>query len=230
MIYNLYILQLRSKFFPKVALKFGNIGQEDVGIITLNSDDKDFTSELVLTMRNGIIYSYVIFSKIGNSNAESLKERFLRNIIFKRGDIHLGKLAYQEFKSSPYQVKKGQAGFLQLFSSWTNWEEKREDLTKEMIFFLERGRNRQQLEPLYSYAYLVFGKVFSLKGLNFIDDPMLRLQYEIEQEDATKIRESAAQKEVIVEPILTPLENIKLKLRQAKESKKSKRRTKLTID
>jgi hypothetical protein len=74
MIYDLYILHLRSKILPKETVRYGLI-KEGQAIIELESQDKDYIVELVLNYNSGSIYSYVLRTE--KNSDESQKLRFL---------------------------------------------------------------------------------------------------------------------------------------------------------
>ena len=56
MIYDLYILHLRSKILPKETVRYGLIKNGKQAMIELVSDDKDYRVELVLTQDSGSIF------------------------------------------------------------------------------------------------------------------------------------------------------------------------------
>lgn len=226
MIYNLYLLQLRHLFIHKNAISFGNIGQQDVGIIMLESADMDFDCELVMTMRNGMIYSYVLFTDKASPEGRELRDRFLNKVKFIRGDQNIAKINYNEFKALPFTSQAKQEGLIYLYAAWSNWQEKQEELLKEIIFYAERGRLDQQLKIFYQYALDKYGKTLSSLSSDQILDTKLKLTKKIEEEkDDLAIRQKAIieqQEKIKNEPELSSEQRLKLKLRNAKEAKRQK--------
>jgi hypothetical protein len=102
---------------------------------------------------------------------------------------------YKEFKQLNFSRQVDQEGMLYLFSAWTH-ELNNLELLKEMIFFLERGRNNsKQLRPLYSFAMNHYGKTFTSKKIfNVHDDPNLILQRKIEIETIERLEAASKNK------------------------------------
>lgn len=73
---------------------------------------------------------------------------------------------------------------LYLFSAWTQ-EVESQELLKEIIFYLERGRNTgKQLKTMYKYALKKYGKTFTTRNIfTESDDPELALSRKIEIEE-----------------------------------------------
>lgn len=219
MIYDLYILHLRSKYLPKGTIKYGLIKQGEQALIELVSKDKDYIIEMILTNNSGNIYSYILKTEKNNDESRKLRSKFLENISFQSADPAMGKFLYTEFKQLNFARQVDQEGMLYLFSAWSQDIES-EDLLKEMIFYLERGRNNElQLKPLYRYALKKYGKTFTTrKNVNESDDAELALQRKIEVEDMDRKLDLELEKNrPTVAPDLTPDEKMNLYLKKAKE-------------
>lgn len=219
MIYDLYILHLRSKILPKETVRYGII-KDSKAMIEMSSTDKDYMVELVLTHEAGSIYSYVLRTEKNNDESRKLRAKFLENITFSAIDQAMSKFLYTEFKGLNFARQVDQEGMLYLFSAWSQNMEN-VDMLKEMIFYLERGRtNSLQLKPLYAFALKHYGKTFTTRSIfNDHDDPNLALQRKIEIESIEKANEALKEKDKpAVEPELTPDEKMNLYLKKAKES------------
>lgn len=218
MIYDLYILHMRSKILPQNTLRYGLV-RDDKAIIEIYSKDKDYIIELVMTYDSGSIYSYVLKTEKINDESRKLRSKFLENITFSPVDPAMGKFLYTEFKQLNFARQVDQEGMLYLFSAWSQQIDNVEML-REMIFYLERGRNRGlQLRPLYIFAMKHYGKTFTTKKIfNDHEDPNLVLQRKIEIENIEKAQAAIQAKSKLPdEPELTPDEKMNLYLKKAKE-------------
>lgn len=220
MIYDLYILHMRSKILPKDTVKYGLI-KEDKALIEISSKDKDYIVELIMTYNSGSLYSYVLKTEKNNDESRKLRSKFLQEITFGPVDMAMGKILYTEFKQLNFARQVDQEGMLYLFSGWSQ-ELSNVELLREMIFYLERGRNKGlQLKPLYVYGMKHYGKTFTTKTiLNEHDDPNVALQRKIELENIEDTQEALKERSrPPVEPDLTPDEKMNLYLKKAKEEK-----------
>lgn len=219
MIYDLYILYVRSKVIPENATSYSLLG-EDRALLNFMSKDKDYMIEMVINYQNGNLYSYVLRTEVNNDESMKLRSKFLDAISFKAVNPAFEKFLYAEFKQMNFARQVDQEGMLYLYAAWTQNIENM-DLFKEMVFYLERGRSPfVQLKPLYSFALKQYGKTFSTKKV-FSDgeDPNVVLQRRIELENLEKQREAQREKEKPpLEPELTPEEKMNLYLKKAKES------------
>lgn len=220
MIYDLYLLHIRTKVLPEETIRFGLIHDGNVALVELESPDKDYMIELVMTFDNGNVYSYALKTEKNNLDSRKLRSKFLNQISFTPIDPAVGKILYTEFKQLNYVRQVDQEGMLYLFSAWSQDTDNGEML-KEMIFYLERGRsNGQQLKPLYQYALGRYGKTYTIKNTFSSDeDPNLNLQRKIELEDNDAKKAAAGEKNNPVRgPELTPDERMHMYLKKAKES------------
>lgn len=219
MIYDLYILHIRSKLLPKKTTKYGLI-KDDKAIIEVESPDKDYLQEIVLTNSGGNIYSYLLRTEKNSEASLKLRAKLLDAITFISIDPAFGKILYTEFKALNFARQVDQEGMLYLFSAWTQ-EMDNQELLKEMIFYLERGReNTRQLKPLYAYALKKFGKTFTTReNFSDSDDQNVALQRRIELENQKKLKDAEEEKgKPPVEAELTPEEKMNLYLKKAKET------------
>lgn len=219
MLLDLYILHLRASFFPKTMKSYGLIGDGRLALIEVESKNKDYIKEIVLSFDNGLIHSYLLTTEVINTESKKLRSKFLREISFGPMDESMGRILYTEFKQLNFARQIDQEGMLYLFSAWTQDIEKVE-MFKELIFYLERGlRNQAQLAPLYEFAYKKFGKTFTTRtGTAGAGDYNMQLQRKIELENNQKVQELKKEKpDVTSEGELSPNERMNDYLRKAKE-------------
>jgi hypothetical protein len=220
MIYDLYLLHLRSKILPAQTTRYGLLSDKRA-LIELESSNKDYIIELVITNSNGNLFTFILRTEINNEDSKKLRSKFLDTIKFSPIDSAMGKFLYTEFKQLNFARQVDQEGMLYLFSSWSQ-DFENESMFKEMIFFLERGlKNQSQLKPLYAFGLKYFGKTFSTSKV-FSDDENqdIALERKIEIEKKEKRTEAQLEKEKPpVEPELSPEEKMNLYLRKAKEEK-----------
>lgn len=221
MIYDLYILHIRSKFLPKETLRYGLIKDGKQAMVELTSGDKDYKTELVLTQESGSIFSYILKTEINSPESMRLRAKFLHSIKFAPVDESIGRLLYTEFKQLNYARQVDSEGMQYLFSAWSQNPESLE-LLKEMINYLERGpNNKKQLKVFYTYSFKRYGKTFSSnKNVDEQDDPNLSLQrkIEIEEKENREAAEAFNNRPPEVQE-LTPDEKMNMYLKKAKEKK-----------
>ncbi len=221
MIYDLYILHIRSKILPPETLRYGLMNDQKLAMIELSSKDKDYKVELVLIQKSGNIFSYVLRTEKSNSESLKLRSKFLRSISFGQKDEAISRILYTEFKQLNYARQVDQEGMLYLFSAWSQNTDSLE-LLKEMIYYLERGQQtKKQLGALYRYSFKKYGKTFtSRKDVGDLEDPELILQRNIELEEKENYKKAEqAQNQVPEAPVLTPDEKMNLYLKKAKEQR-----------
>ncbi len=227
MLYNLYLLELRSRVVPKNIKSYSLIKGSNSAVIELISKNKDYKSELVLTKSRGFIYSYLLVSKIKDDESQKLRSRLLHGVKFRGGSEYLSRIIYQEFKNLSYQEKTDHLGMLYLISSWSH-DQGNESLMKELISYLERGTsNQKQLQPLVEYSFSRYGKTNltrQVKGLNLKSKTQLKAMMEIESLKNTKEFKKRLER-ISLEPEIeeeTIFERKKREVREAVESKKTR--------
>jgi hypothetical protein len=189
MAYNLYLLHLRATILPPNTLAYGLLPGGSRAVIELDSNNKDYRTELVLDFDGGLVLSFLMVSDPRDGSSQELRARFLREVHFRTSDQGLAQILYREFKQMSFARQTSEEGMLYLFSAWSH-DPQQQELLKEMIYFLERGeKNHQQLRPLYRFALNRFGKTFTTRevGLEH-DDPDVRLQRKIELEEVDNRR------------------------------------------
>jgi hypothetical protein len=221
MIYDLYIVHLRSQILPKETVRYGLIKEGKQALIELLSTDKDYIVELVLTMDSGSIFSYILKTEKTKSESIKLRAKFLDAIDFSPIDEANGRFLYTEFKQLNYARQIDQEGMLYLFSAWSQNPDNLE-LLKEMINYLERGQNnKKQLKSLYAYSFKRYGKTYTTrKDIDDQDNPEMILQQKIEIEDIEarrKAEENSNRPPEVLE--LSSEEKMKLNLKKVKGDK-----------
>jgi hypothetical protein len=217
MIYDLYLLYLRSEMIPENVIKYGIING-DLALMEVASPDRDYKVEMINKLLNGQVYTYVLKTDLADKDSLALRTKFLSNINFSHVDSSMGDILYKEFKGLSYARQVDQEGMLYLFSAWS-MNIDNSDLMREMVFYLERGsHNELQLIPLHRYAFARFGSTFTTKAIDSTD-PEIQLQRMIELEK--KEQRARAAKSVVVPDEaegLSETEKLKLRLKKAKES------------
>ncbi len=203
MMYNLYLLQFRSKFLPANYKSYSKLKGTGLNVVELNYPDMDYKAELVLNKRGDKIFSYIMISKLSSTNAIKIKAKYMNEVEYLPSTPTLTDIIIREFKSLNYNDQIDHEGMLYLTSAWSHQQNNYKILEK-IIFFLERGiKNEKQLEPFYRYLYHRYKKVFSRRQIkNLKLDPKIILQRNIELEEQEKIRREFIEKDY---QILTPL-------------------------
>lgn len=220
MIYDLYLIHLRSEIIPQNAIKYGVI-HDDIAVLEIKSNDKDYKVEMINKLLNGQIYTYVLKTDLRESESKKLRSKFLNAINFSHVDNSMGDILYREFKQLPYNRQIDSEGMLYLFSAWS-LDIKNENLMREMIFHLERGQhNELALVPLYRFSYVQYGKTFTSKNGDMDNlDPEIQLRRMIELDKKAQMEKASAEKTIVVPDELEGLskeEKMLLRLRKAKE-------------
>jgi hypothetical protein len=217
MIKDLYVLHVRSEFFPQTAKNYHLMGNK--GIVELESQNKDQKIELILDYDGLRIHPSLILSTL-TEEAKKLRSKFLKETSVKFTDGSLGRILYKEFKELNFSRQVDQEGMLYLFSAWSQ-DTNQIELLKEMIFYSERGtQNAEQIKVFYEYAFKKYGKTFTTRNIfHDTDDPNLVLQRKIELESIEKTKDLDRMEIQIngQEPPQSPAEKMKRELRKAKE-------------
>ncbi|MBL7665720.1 MAG: hypothetical protein JNM93_11355 [Bacteriovoracaceae bacterium] len=224
-VYNLYLLQLRQTLFPKEMESFVLNRNGKIGIVKLNSPDKDFHLELIMTFENGLVYSYLFYTNKSEPEAQKVRDMFLVNINYKSSHKDAADFIYQEFKNLSFEKQTSQVGMLYLFSAWSHWPEN-QNFVRQMVEYLERGhKTDRQLRTLYEYALKKYGMTFSQKAyFNKATSPEVELQRQVELEKQAELKEvqMKLKNEQMMEPTLTEEEEIMHRLKKSKQNSKKK--------
>ena len=220
MIYDLYLLHLRSKYLPKETVAYGPL-DEKRSMISFLTKDKKYKVEFIIANENGVLYSYVLRTRLNDVESIKMRAKLLDAISFNPVDSEIAEIIYKEFKQLNFARQIDQEGMLYLFSAWTQ-DMKNTNFFKEMIFYLERAnKNERLLEPLYQFGLKHFGKTFTTSqfvGKN--EDPNVTLQRKIELEEQGKFAPTV-KVPIIPEKELSPDEKMNEYLKKAKEERQN---------
>ena len=234
MLYNLYLIQMRSWILPENFIQYQWLDDKNqLALITLNSKNKDFTTEVVLKKYKSTIYSYLLLTRTKVDVAQAFRSKFLNSIKFREGHPTFSNIIYREFQGLRYDKKIDHEGMLYLLSSWShNMSNKK--MIREMVEYLERGNdNQKQLEPIYKFAMSKWNTTFSTKHIDGLSDNNIKLKRSIEHEQLANekrlLEEQARPIEKVKPP--TPKEQMQQLLQQAKRDKKARKNNKrLLVD
>ncbi len=231
MVYNLYLIQLRSKVLPERYLSYSLVKGTSTAIIELDSKNKDYITEMILTYSRGLIYSFILLTERNNEESKLVRYKFLNEVKFRGGSDRLAKILYLEYKNLEYVEQIDHRGMLFLLSAWTHANDNKSYII-EMIENLEKGKgNQKQLEALYQFALQKYGQTFtnkSIDNLNLSDD--VKLKRDIELEVKREQKELLRKKVEVDKPVeLTEQQKLKILLEEAKKNKRKRKNT-LIID
>ncbi len=220
MIYSLYIFQMRMKIFPEKIISY-KLLDDDTGIMKLDSSDKDYLLEYIVTRKAGHLFSYILRTRKNSEDSFKMRAMYLKDISFLERDVKLSRFYYKEFKSLKYVDKIDQVGMLHLFSAWTQDFNDKTYLV-ELISYLEKSlHNREQLESVFKYTNKRYGKTFSQTSPDVEDDEIeLKLQIEKAQREIVKQERERHDFKPVRE--LTTQEKLDLKLKEVKNLKLKK--------
>ncbi len=188
MVYDLFILKSRERFFPKDSESIHYWEEKDFGIAevtdreTKKGHPKAFREELIFVLHESRVYRLMIRTRLEDFAAERYRQKFLKTLSFKPGHPDSSISLYSSYKKLSYPEKLSPTGFTYLYAGLSHKKDSRQFL-REMIQFLERGKNdRVYLSPLYDYAYDRFGSSFSNDLSHLKESQNEKLQRKIEEE------------------------------------------------
>jgi hypothetical protein len=220
LVYNLYILYNRTHLFPSNALRISYDQKTNHGLIQLPSDDPKYLVERLYIIEKGIVYSINIKTKIDDIAAENLRERILKETVYKNSTIDSAIPIYAQYKSISYGNRIDQQGMMYLFAAWSHDLASRE-YVRVIIMFLERGKsNLKFLKPFYEYAYKKFGSNLSSESDVRLETTAEKLKRTIKEELEGEVKKEEQSVNTKFEGnFSTPDEKIKYFLQKAKEVK-----------
>ncbi len=188
MVYDLFILKSRERFFPSDTLSIRYWEKKDFGVTevidaqTKADKPKQFREEYVFVLNENRVYRVMLRTRLEDFAAERYRQKFLKSLEFKAShpDSSIG--LYSTYKKLSYPDKLSPTGFTYLYAGLSHKKSSREFL-REMIQFLERGKNdRVFLAPLYDYAYNIYGSSFSKDMKNLKEKQSEKLRRKISEE------------------------------------------------
>jgi hypothetical protein len=208
MVYNLYLLEFRSKILGKQLDNFGFYPELQMAFIELKYFNKDYKYELILKKRGNQIFSFILLTDTTNPSAKILRYKLINEIEYIESVPTLTDIIYKEYKALRYQDKIDHTGMLYLLSAWSHRPDK-VNIIQEAIGNLEKGkRNQKVLESLYVYMFKRFGKVYStrhVKGIHLESEVLLKRNIEIER-IAKEIEAKKRKEDEVIIPIRTTIE------------------------
>ena len=232
--YNLYLLQIRQMLFPKNFIEYKLVEDDDnTAIIKIESENKDYDTEVILKKVNNTIYSYVLLTRKNIPESISFRSKFLKEVKYRSGNRSLSSYIYREFQALDYQDKIDHVGMLYLYSAWSHHTNNK-DYIEQMVYYLERGKsNEKQLMPVYEYAVKKWETTFSDRYVEGLTNDKIKLKrsIELEQKEQFKKLEQARTQESTPAPReLSDEEKIKLRLQKAKRNKKKSNSNRMRIN
>jgi hypothetical protein len=220
MVYNLYLLEIRSHLFNKRTMKYYYLDNVEKAVIQVEHKNQDYISEVVMTRRGENIYSFIMVSQKENKEAKNLRFKFLSDMEFVDTTPTLADIIYKEFKGLEHNRQTDHEGMLYMLSAWSH-AQSRLEFIKVAIGFLERGaENQKQLSPLYSYMFKRVGKTFAKKGILGLElDSDVKLKHMIELEREKKIKQEKYNEQ---KPEIIPDKKISIKEEYEQIIEKSK--------
>ncbi len=217
--YGLFLTHMRHQYLADIKVEELQFVQDKkMGVIISGDIDERFNSQIIWIFSNGTVYPLYLRLNRGEPLSKILKDRFISKLKFAPAAQDSAIKIYADYKMLPYRSRISQEGMVYLYSCFSHNPDQK-DFLKEMIHFLERGRdNFGYLRPLYDYALKKFGTTLSSR-LDKIEDAQSRLERKISEEGQKEILEAKEQK------ITSPEENFQSQedkmqfyLKRAKES------------
>ncbi len=167
MVYDLFILSLRQKYFPKNTKTIQYWPKKKLGILEVESnevkEDKPvrYLQELIHFPVQDQVHVIELRTLLEDFPAEKYRQRFFKNIKFKESYKEASIPLYSKFQKLDYQDKFTPTGLLFLYSAFSHQKDSKSFL-RQSIQFMERGKNdRIYLDPFYRYGYDLYGSNFS---------------------------------------------------------------------
>jgi hypothetical protein len=219
LVYNLYILNLRTKLLPENIIDIRFDQESSLGFVTIAKSVNEF-SEKIYYLNEGIIYPISLKTNLDYGLARFSRDKLIKELKFKLSNKDSAIPIYAEYKQINYQDRIDQKGMIYLFSAWSH-DTSNKDFIRVIILFLERGKtNIKYLRPFYEYAFKKFGSSFSNEKEFLIESPEEKLKRKMSEElekEATDAAKSISPK--YEGDISDKDEKIKSMLQKAKEKK-----------
>ena len=187
LVYNLFLLNMRTNCFPKGAKKISYFSPRKIGVVEIEEETdsiiKDnYRVEYLYLLEKGIVHRVELKTKSYDLITEALRKRFFTQIKFKSSNNEDSIPIYNEYKKLSFEQRVDQEGMIYLFAAWTHNLDN-ENFLREMIQFLERGKeNNTHLQPLYEYAYKKYGSNYSTDGKTLKETAQKRLERKTAEE------------------------------------------------
>lgn len=187
LVYNLFLLNMRTKFFPEGANKISYFASRNIGVVEVELGTEavvkdNYKEEYLYMLEGGTIHRVALRTKNFDLITEALRKRYLKQIKYKASTPEDSIPIYNEYKKLDYDQRVDQEGMVYLFAAWTHNLDN-ENFLREMIQFLERGKqNIVHLQPLYEYAYRKYGSNYSKDSGTLKETAQKRLERKTAEE------------------------------------------------
>jgi hypothetical protein len=135
LVYNLYILYNRAHLFPPNVLKIAFDPTTKHGLIELPSNDPKLKLERLFIIEKGIVYSFTVVTKSENEAAMNLRNRMLKETIYKSSTVDSAIPIYAQYKNISYGRRIDQQGMMYLYAAWSH-DLANKDFVRVIILFL----------------------------------------------------------------------------------------------
>jgi hypothetical protein len=221
LVYNLYVLYNRNFSLPQDAKKFYFYPVKNMGIVELPSEDPKMLTERLFLIENGFVYPVLIKSRMSNTNARNLRQKFIHEITYRETNSDSAVSVYAKYKQINFGQRVDQQGMTYLYAAWSHDLNNREFI-RFIILFLERGKlNLKYLNPFYEYAYKKFGSTLSSESGYLNETAVEALKRKISNELENEVKNESGDGARFEGQFATPEEKIKYMLQKAKDNKKN---------
>lgn len=219
LVYNLYILNLRSRLLPENIKQIEFDSNNQIGSVIFEETNSN-RKERIFILNQGIVYPITINTSLLYPLAKITRNKFIKSIKFKPSTKDTAISIYAEYKNLEYRDRLDQKGMILLFSAWSH-DLDNKDYIRVIIMFLERGQtNIKYLRPFYEYAFKKFGSSFSNDKDFLIESGEEKLKRKMAEElEAERQIEENKKAPTFEGQIDNNEEKIKSMLLKAKESK-----------
>jgi hypothetical protein len=222
LVYNLYILYNRHLILPKDVVNLQFDENSSVGLVELDSHTPNIKLEQIFFIKNGLIYSLKIKTKILSPSSMAFRANVLRNIQLKLSSPDSAVALYAQYKNISYANRIDQKGMTYLFMAWSH-DIENISYVRVIISFLERGKeNLKFLQPFYTYAYKKYGTSLSNDKNLIMESASEKLKRHMSEDLEAETRKNELEKSANFEgSFASPDEKIKYYLDKSKENKKN---------
>ena len=181
LVYKLYILKIRHKYFGEDTLNYHYVTNKDFYLIERPHLNSNYRQEEIHFFENGVIHKFYLWANKNKALSDSLRLVILNSLTYTPENKEKSVGIYSEFRNLEFKEKVDQIGMLYLYSAWS-LDQRRKEFMKEMIQLLERGKdNTNLLRPLYRYSLKHYQTTFSLRDENLSDSVELKERKEKEE-------------------------------------------------
>jgi hypothetical protein len=229
LVYNYYLMVVRNQLLKD--MKADNfVVSPDQSFLVFDKTEKQGLSEglrreTMVFYLNQKIYSLDLISDFKDTEAQQLREVFLKNFHFNLADENETISLYAQFKNLSYELKLDAVGLVYLYSAWSHSTNNKRIL-QEIILYQEKNKNNfKVLNPFYLYTRDRYGKVLSDQVTEF-DDAETKLKKNI----GSEIQDENKLLKVNEIEKLKPLEKAEYFLEKAKKEKSIDSQEKVLVE